>query len=227
MNAKWMVWVAVLALALPAAAMVAGAQDRPAAPAIGAGDDRPAPHGISGVGDPMRDVDGLDLLLAAGMEPDADVAQGPAPPPAGPAGPGMRGMGRGRAGMAELRKQLNLTDEQQIKLADIRDRSARAAIPIQGDLRIAGLDLRKLVRADKPDQRAIDAQIDKIAGLRAKLQKSRMAGMLEARTVLTPAQQKILRDARPGGRGMHRWMQGMHGDPGMGMGMGMEEGSGT
>jgi Spy/CpxP family protein refolding chaperone len=221
MNAKWMVWVVVLALALPAAAMVARAQDRPAEPAIGAGDDRPAPHEISAVGDPMRDLDGLDMLLAAGMEPGAEAAQGPAPP----AGPGMRGVGRGRAGMAELRKQLNLTDEQQTKLADIRDRSARAAIPIQGDLKIAGLDLRKLVRADKPDQRAIDAQIDKIAGLRAKLQKSRMASMLEAKSVLTPAQQKILRDARPGGRGMHRWMQGLPGD--RGMGMGMEEGSGT
>lgn len=223
MRAKWMVWVAVLALGLPAAAGAARAQDRPAAPAIGAGDDRPAPHEVADVGDPMWDLDELDLLLAAGVEPDADAAQGPG----APAGPGMRGMGRGRAGVAELRRQLNLTDEQQTKLADIRDRATRAAIPIQGDLRIAGLDLRKLVRVDKPDQRAIDAQIDKIAGLRARLQKSRVASMLEARSVLTPAQQKMLRDARPGmmmGPGMRRW-GGMHGDPGMGMGMG--DGSGT
>lgn len=137
----------------------------------------------------------------------------------------MHGMGRGGAAREDLRKQLNLTEEQRTKLADIHDRSARASIPIQGDIKIAGLDLRKLVRADKPDQRAIDAQIDKMAGLRAKLQKSHIASMLEARSVLTPEQRKILRDARPGmgGRGMHRGMQGMHGmhgDPGMGMGMG-------
>lgn len=189
MKAKWMVWVAVLALGLPAAAVTARAQDR---------------H--------------------------------EAPPPSAPGGPGMRGMGRGGAARAELRKQLNLTEAQQDKLADIRDRSARAAIPIQGDLRIAALDLRKLVRADKPDARAIDAQIDKIAGLRAKLQKSRMAGMLEARSVLTPEQQKLLRDARPGmgmGRGMRGGMGGMHephGGPGTDMGMDMDmdmDGHGT
>jgi Spy/CpxP family protein refolding chaperone len=181
MKAKWMVWVAVLALGLSAAAVTARAQDRHEA--------RPA-----------------------------------SPPASPPGSSGMRGMGRGGAAREELRNRLNLTDEQQTKLADIRDRSARAAIPIQGDLRIAALDLRKLVRADKPDPRAIDAQIDKIAGLRGKLQKSRMAGMLEARSVLTPEQQKILRDARPGmgtGRGMREWMRGMH-DPDGGPGMDME-----
>ena len=177
MKAKWMVWVAVLALGLSAAAVTARAQDRHEA--------RPASP---------------------------------------PASPGMRGMGRGGAAREELRKQLNLTEVQRNKLADIRDRSARAAIPIQGDLRIAALDLRKLVRADKPDPRAIDAQIDKIAGLRGKLQKSRMAGMLEERGVLTPEQQKLLRDSRPGmgtGRGMREWMRGMH-DPDGGPGMDME-----
>jgi len=108
-------------------------------------------------------------------------------------------------GREELREQLNLTDDQKSKLADIRDRQVRAAIPIEADLRIAGLDLRKLLRAERPNQQAIDAQIDRVAGLRARLQKSHVASMLEARAVLTPAQQKLLREHRGGmmGRGMH------------------------
>jgi len=225
MKAKWTLWVAVMILGLTAAAVATRAQDRPAGPAVGEAGDRPggpAAGEASDLGD-LEDMDGLGMLLAAGMDPDAETAQGPG----GPMGPGMHGRGQGRAAREDLQKKLNLTDEQRTKLADIHDRAARAAIPIQGDLKIAGLDLRKLVRADKPDQRAIDAQIDKMAGLRAKLQKSRVASMLEARSVLTPAQQKTLREAHPGmgGRGMHRWMLGMHGDPGMGMGMG--EGSGT
>ena len=109
-------------------------------------------------------------------------------------------------------RDLNLTDEQQSKLADIRDRQARAAIPIQGDLRIASLDMHKLMRAEQPDARAIDAQIDRISSLRASLQKLHVAGMLEARSVLTPAQQKIMREHGVGPMG-----RGMHGGPGMRM----------
>ena len=87
-------------------------------------------------------------------------------------------------GMANL----NLTEEQRTKMADIHDRSARRAIPIRSNLQIAELDLRKLLRADKPAKSAVDAQIDKIAKLRGDLQKSRMQAMLEARDILTPEQ---------------------------------------
>jgi len=223
MTAKWMAWsvVAVLCLAPPAG--LAQAQERPA-PGPGAITEGPGeapgelPDGAPGDPGGMDELDGLDLLLAA------DVAAGSGPGPGGamgsgaggmgPGGRGGPGMGRGPGGMGgeDLRAKLNLTEEQQSKLADIRDRQARAAIPIQADLRIAGLDLRKLMRADKPDQRAIDAQIDRIAGLRASLQKSHIAGMLEARAVLTLAQQKLLREHHSGLMG-----RGMRGGPGMRM----------
>ena len=122
-----------------------------------------------------------------------------------------------RAG-AGLRDKLKLTDDQKEKLADIRDRRERAAIPIQGDLRIASLDLRKLMRADTPDPRAIDAQIDQIATLRASLQKSHVAGRLDARAVLTPAQQKQMRGHHEAMMQHHkRGGRGMHGGRGMGM----------
>jgi len=138
---------------------------------------------------------GFDMPGLDGMDFEGDDGHGP--------GGGM--------GSPEMQKKLNLTDDQRTRLADIRDRQARAAIPIRSDLEIAGLDMRKLMRADKPDSKAIDAQIDKMAGLRARLQKSRVASMLEARAVLTPAQQKILRESRGGmGRGMRRG-HGMHG----------------
>jgi Spy/CpxP family protein refolding chaperone len=122
----------------------------------------------------------------------------------GAAGKGHDGWrGPGGHDIEALREKLNLTEDQKSKLADIRDRQERAAIPIQGDLRIAGLDLRKLIRADRPNQQAIDAQIDRIADLRASLQKSRVASLLDARAVLTPARQKLMREHHGGmgGRG--------------------------
>ncbi len=218
MKSKWMTWSMAVALGLAAIAAMALAQERPAPTPREdvAGEER----GI----DEMEDLDGLDLLLAA------DVPPGPGRGPMGQ-GRGMRagvGMGPGMQGGAEFRAKLNLTDDQRTKLADIRDRRERAGIPIHGDLRIASLDLRKLMRADKPDPRAIDAQIDRIASLRASLHKSRVAGMLEARAVLTPAQQKLMHEHRGGmmGRGMHgaRGMgrgQSMRGGPGMHEGPGM------
>jgi Spy/CpxP family protein refolding chaperone len=199
-----------VALGLAAIAATALAQERPA-PGVSkeiAGEER-------GVDD-QEDFGGLDLLLAA------DVAPGPgARGPGGRVGQGMRGgpgMGRGGPAGAQLRDKLNLSDDQKAKLADIRDRQERASIPVNGDLRIASLDLRKLMRADKPDKGAIDTQIDRIASLRASLQKSRVAGHLEARGVLTPAQQKLMKEHRGGMMG-HRMRDG-HGRRG-GHGMGM------
>lgn len=192
MNAKWMRWSLAIALGCAMAAAAALAQERPAPEP---GED---PPGLEQEADHHDEAGALDELLAADV--GADGADGAMRH-------GMRrgpGMGRRGPARAALREKLNLTDAQKERLADIRDRHARAAIPIQGDLRVAGLDLRKLMRADKPDQRAIDAQIDRIASLRASLQKARVAGQLEARAVLTPAQQKIMRESRGGRMGPGR-----------------------
>ena len=133
--------------------------------------------------------------------------------------PGGGGMERWKSNRAEVMKALDLTDAQKTKLADIRDRQMRKGIQASADLKIAGLDLRKLITADKPDQRAIDAQVDRISTMRASLQKSRIAAMLEMRSVLTDEQRKKLKELRgAGGMGMGHGM-----GRGMGMGMGMSD----
>lgn len=104
-------------------------------------------------------------------------------------GPGMRpGMGKGPGPM--MLHGLDLTAEQQKKLADVHERQARLAIQAQADLRLATMDLQKLMRADTPEQAKIDAQIDKVAQLRAQMAKSRAATLLEVRAMLTPEQLK-------------------------------------
>ena len=200
MKAKWLMLNVAGVLCLAPLAVTARAQERPARDqVVGEATERP---GDPEEGDRLADLDGLDMLLAG------DVAAGPGP---GDMGPGMH-MGPGGGVAGGLHEKLNLTGEQKEKLADIHDRQERRAIPIQGDLRIAALDLHKLLRAERPDQRAIDAQIDRLAGLRASLQKSRVASMIEARSVLSPAQQKLMREEHGGmrGHGM-RGGHGMHG----------------
>ena len=105
------------------------------------------------------------------------------------------GMGRGPGG-GMLAEELKLTDTQREKLAGIRDAQARKGIQAHADLQVAMLDLHKLIGADKPNKVAIDAQIDRVARMRADLQKARVASQLEARSVLTPEQQEKLRTLR-------------------------------
>jgi Spy/CpxP family protein refolding chaperone len=103
-------------------------------------------------------------------------------------GPAGRGMAAGP--MMPMLEGLDLTAEQQAKLADIQERQARQAIGIGADLRLAAMDLQKLVRAEAPDREKINAQIDKMAQLRVQMQKSRIATLLEVRSLLTPDQLK-------------------------------------
>jgi len=124
----------------------------------------------------------------------------------GPGGMGAhRGMGMGRGmgmhrgmGMGLGFAGLDLTDAQRGKFAAIHERQQRRTIQAQADLKLARLDLRKLMKADAPSATAINAQIDRLARMRADLQKSHVATRLEARALLTPEQLKQLREAKPG-----------------------------
>lgn len=140
-----------------------------------------------------------------GAGPQAQLLRG------GPGGHGMakghgldgrfgEGAGQFRGG-PELRRKLEglgLSRAQRDRLANLRDEQMRRAIRGRADLRLAQLDLRKLLRSDEPDARAIDAQIERIQGLRTEMMKSRIHGFLSLRSTLTPEQRDKLRRG-PGG----------------------------
>jgi len=112
-------------------------------------------------------------------------------------GRGWGGPGRGlRAHRMEMMRDLDLTREQRDKLAELRERRQRAAIRGRADLETAGLGLRKLLRAENPDRAAIGRQIDRIAMMRAEMQKGRVNAMLDMRAVLTPDQREKMRGER-------------------------------
>lgn len=152
-------------------------------------------------GRPDGSADGIDLLA---MLPGDEEG-----PPEG--GPGRRGglvqwMGRD----AHWIDAIKLSETQKQKLRMIRERQRREAIRARADLQIATLDLRDLVRSDRPDRSAIDAQVDRIAKQRAELHKGEIAAMLEAREVLTPEQRQQLRAERERMRMRERGMREMH-----------------
>jgi Spy/CpxP family protein refolding chaperone len=114
-------------------------------------------------------------------------------------GPGAgMGCGMGMGCDPAALKGLDLTAEQQRKVTDIHERMQRKHIQADADLRLAQMDLHKLVRAESPDRAKIEAQIDRIARLEADMHKARVGTQLEVRSLLTPEQLKKLQ-AGPAG----------------------------
>jgi len=91
------------------------------------------------------------------------------------------------------------SDAQRDKIGDIRDAAMREMIRKEADVRIAEIDLRKLVEADKPDRAAVEEAIERIGALRTMMQKTQTLAMLDARDVLTPEQRAKLEKARRSG----------------------------
>lgn len=116
-------------------------------------------------------------------------------------GKGWGGEGYGfHRGLAALK----LTRDQQDRIAAVHDAKARTMVQSRADLALARLDLQKLLRSDTPDQNAVDAQIDRMASIRAGIMKSRVGARLQVRAILTPEQRSKLRESHwRGGRGVH------------------------
>ena len=112
-------------------------------------------------------------------------------------GPGLRGMrGMRMRHMQMMAEHLGLSDAQREKLRDIHEGSMRGNIQARADIRIAQMDLHRLLREDHVDRGAVDAQIDRIARLRTQRSHARMAAMLDARDVLTSEQRAKARELR-------------------------------
>jgi len=165
-------------------------------------------------------------LWAALDEDDAGPGMGHGAMGHGPGmGPGAMGHGRhmgrggrfGHGGMGfgpALMRELDLTADQREKARAAHEREQRKAIQARAEIQLAHLDLRKLMHADKPDQKAIEAQIDRISTMRANLQKAHVATMLEIRASLTPDQQKKLRELREQGPQIRRQIRERRGGGG-------------
>jgi Spy/CpxP family protein refolding chaperone len=178
----------------------------------------------------------LDSGDLDGGDGDAPVAMDETPGPDGgrhvmvrrfQTGPGGMGMGmrRGdmngrpmfnrRAPMLMRLKlaQLDLSDAQRTRLRDLHEAHARKAIQRRADMQLARMDLRKLMRADRPDAGAVNAQIDRLARMHAEALKAAFEMRMQARAVLTPEQLKQLQEPMDGMRMHHDMMDTPDGRP--------------
>ncbi len=125
-------------------------------------------------------------------------------------GPGFGGHRGGRMGARLLamldndrfKANLGLTDQQAERLRQIVVDTEKSRVRVGADIAIRGIELRELLRADKPDRDAVMKKTQEISTLLGELIKQHVDALLTAKTVLTPEQQKKVRtliESRMGG----------------------------
>jgi Spy/CpxP family protein refolding chaperone len=108
------------------------------------------------------------------------------------------------------RQLLGITDEQATRLRQITVEAEKAAIQTKADLAVRGIELRELLVVDNPDRATVLKKVDEISALTGTLMKQHVEALLSAKTVLTPEQQKKIRELSAN----WRLMRGMPGGPG-------------
>lgn len=120
-------------------------------------------------------------------------------------------------------QKLSLSDDQRKAMDGILQDHKMKLIDLRANLQRAEVEMGPLMKADAPDEKAIEAQIDKVVAARAELEKANARFLLDIRMQLKPEQWKQLRDWRMERMG-HDHMQGREGwrHDGQGPGMGWQ-----
>jgi len=101
--------------------------------------------------------------------------------------------------------EVNLSEEQKQKLAQIRRQAAKERIRLHADQQIARLELQEMLQADQPNQAILDRKIEQLSGLHSQLAKNRLQSTIASRSVLTKEQRMAMRQK------MGKRMAKMHG----------------
>lgn len=98
-----------------------------------------------------------------------------------------------------------LTDSQKLQVEAIKLESNKKNIEFKADLKIKKAELDKLLIAENPARKAIDAKIDEISVLKAKIKKEKIDHRLKIREILSPEQRAEF-DAMHHGKKSHKKM---------------------
>lgn len=177
----------------------------------------------------------LSLAIAGLVLAGSALAQGPGGGQGQMGGPGFGGhrppMERALGSEGNLGRwwnnprmveQLKLTDEQRKSMDAIFYQHREKLVDLRGAVQKAELEMEPLMRDDKPNEKQIAAQIDKVAQARAELEKANAHFLFELRGKLTPEQwtqvQAIRANRQQGQQGQRGWQRGGQGRGGMGPG---------
>jgi len=92
-----------------------------------------------------------------------------------------------------VKTELGLTDQQADKLRQVYVDSRKASIRTRAELQVRRMELREMLRDDKPDREAVMKKVQEISDLRTQMMRQHVESLLAAKAVLTPEQQKKMR----------------------------------
>lgn len=93
----------------------------------------------------------------------------------------------------------DLSDEQEAQMTELRNTHFAQVKNLRAELDVLRAEKRKLMIADSPDAKAIDAKIDAMSEIQTQMQKLQVAHHLAVRNLLT-AEQKVYYDMHHGSR---------------------------
>ncbi len=125
---------------------------------------------------------------------------------------------------AMMQNMLNITDEQKDQMKQLSLDKAKEFLPLRNEMAVLKAQYKALVQAEKPDQKAINANIDKQTSLMNKMMKLRTKYMLKMRDILTEEQWLMIQNHR--GMRVHGGMKAGPGPKGMKPGSGPQTGWG-
>ncbi|MGD0922155.1 MAG: Spy/CpxP family protein refolding chaperone [Terriglobia bacterium] len=136
------------------------------------------------------------VMLALGLFSLAVIATAQRGEEGGPWGRGEHGRDFQLLAMLEnerVKTELGLTDEQTDRLRQIMVDAKKNSVRTRADISVRGIELREMLRADKPDREAVMKKVQEISDLRGQIMRQHVESLLAAKTVLTPEQQKKMR----------------------------------
>lgn len=95
-----------------------------------------------------------------------------------------------RQGMHRMERMLDLTDEQQSQMEDMRLKFEKEKLPLQSQIHKLRSDLKLEMVKDQLDQRKVNQIIDQISATKTEMQKKRISHMREVRNILNDDQKK-------------------------------------
>ena len=125
--------------------------------------------------------------------------------PDGKGGPGKHERG-GQEGPGNMFKELNLTEEQEQKLKELREAGRDGSKASREEMKAAHEKMRELLEGDANESQ-LRAQHKKLQALKMKMDDERFENMLATRAILTPEQRKKMAEQmkeRHGKRGGDR-----------------------
>jgi Spy/CpxP family protein refolding chaperone len=120
-------------------------------------------------------------------------------------------------GRPEAKADLGLTEAQQADMRKNMEATRRARLLKSTDLKVASMDLRSMLRAEKVDEKALAAKLVEVQAAQGAILKLKVDSVLAMKRILTPEQQQKMSAMRRGhGRARSHPRMTPPGSPGSG-----------